>query len=184
LKKRDIKIINFLYLSKKEYNKILEYRNQEYIREISVNSDLITEKEHNSYFKTLKKKDHSLAFLIRVNDEDYGVISLKKTTNDTYYVGDYLIKEESKFEGGGILNRICISYISSKLNIKYLKTKQYETNTRGNRCGGVKTINIIRNSDGFNEITSVIDDFYDKDVINSKARKLFEKLYVIKECQI
>ena len=185
MKKREIKIVNFLYLDEKKYNKILEYRNQEYIRKVSINENIISKKEHKDYLELLKKKDKYFSFLITINKKDYGVISLKKITEDTYSIVDYLVKEEYKFEGGGIVNRICLSYIASKLNIKYLKSKQLIDNTRGNRLGGVKTIEVIRceNSD-FNEIKAVVDNFYDESIINSKSRMLFDKLYDIKDCQI
>lgn len=185
MKKRELRIINFIYLNEDKYNQILEYRNQEFIRKISVNKNIISKEEHKNYFELLKNADKYFSFLITINEKDYGVISLKKITDDTYYIGDYLVKEEYKFEGGGIVNRICISYISTILNIKYLKSKQLIDNTRGNRLGGVKTIEITRceNSD-FNEIRVVVDNFYDESIINSKSRILFDKLYDIKDCQI
>lgn len=184
MRRRELSIINFLYLEEEKYNKIREYRNQQYIVNVSSNTNLITEEEHHNYFKLLKEKDTYFAFLIRRNNEDYGVVTLKKITDDTYYIGDYLVKEEYKFEGGGVVNRICISYLANKLNIKYFKTMQYKGNLRGNRSGGVKTIEIVSLQDGFNEITSIVDYYYDKNIVDSKPRKLFDKLYVIKECQI
>lgn len=179
VKKRNIKIINFLHLEEEKYTKIRDYRNQEYIRKVSVNTDLITEEKHWKYLELLKKQDDYFAFLITRDDEDFGVVSLKKFSEDTYFIGDYLVNELSKYEGGGIVNRICISYISNKLNIKYLKTMQNKNNTRSNRAGGVKTLKVVSLHNDFNDVTAIVDDFYSPDALNSKPRKLFDKLYVI-----
>lgn len=181
MKKRNIKIINFLHLDEEKYIKIRNYRNQEFIRKVSSHTDLITEEEHWKYLELLKKQDNYLAFLITRDDEDYGVITLKKFTDDTYFIGDYLVNELYKYEGGGIVNRICISYIASKLNIKYLKTMQNKNNTRSNRAGGVKTLKVISLNDDFNDVIAIIDDFYSPDTLSSKPRILFDKLYVISE---
>lgn len=178
-KKRNIKIINVLHLEEERFAKIRDYRNQEYIRKVSVNTNHITVEEHWKYLELLKKQDNYFAFLITRDDEDFGVISLKKFSDDTYFIGDYLVDELSKYEGGGIVNRICISYIASKLNIKYLKTMQNKNNTRSNRAGGVKTLKVVSLNNDFNDVTAIVDDFYSPDTLNSKPRKLFDKLYEI-----
>ncbi|WP_164468946.1 hypothetical protein [Aliarcobacter cryaerophilus] len=103
MKKRELKIINFLHLNEEEYAKILEYRNQEYIRKVSISQDIISEEEHKNYLEQLKKEDEYFAFIIKNDDKDYGVISLKKLSEDTYNIGDYLVKEDYKFEGEGLL---------------------------------------------------------------------------------
>ncbi|MDX9797082.1 MAG: hypothetical protein RBT24_09640 [Arcobacteraceae bacterium] len=181
MKKQNIKIINFLHLEKEKYNHILEYRNQKYIREVSQSNKIITKEEHQNYFELLKKKDNYFAFLIMRDNKDFGVISLKKITEDTYFIGDYLVNELFKFEGGGIVNRICISYIANKLNIQYLKTTQNKNNTRSNRAGGVKTLSVVSINDDFNDVTASVDDFYSPETLNSKPRILFDKLYMISE---
>lgn len=184
MRRRELSIINFLYLEEEKYNKIREYRNQQYIVNVSSNINLITEEEHHNYFKLLKEKDTYFAFLIRRNNEDYGVVSLKKITDDTYYIGDYLVKEEYKFEGGGVVNRFCMMYICNKLNIKFISYDIKYSNKRGFRAGSIgKTFSYEEKNGFFSESTEVAD-FFDEDILNSKARKLFDKLYEIKECQI
>lgn len=184
MKKREIKIVNFLYLDEKKYNKILEYRNQEYIRKVSINENIISKKEHKDYLELLKKKDKYFSFLITINKKDYGVISLKKITEDTYSIGDYLVKEDYKFEGGGVVNRFCLLYICNKLNIKYITYDIKYSNTRGFRTGSIAKINSYTEKDGFFSEIAEVFDFFDKDILKSKPRKLFDKLYQIKECQI
>lgn len=183
MKKREIKIVNFLYLDEKKYNKILEYRNQEYIRKVSINSNLITKEQHMNYLELLKKKDEYFAFLIINNDQDYGVISLKKITDDTYYIGDYLVKEDYKFEGGGVVNRFCVQYICNKLDIKYLTSDIKYSNTRTFRSGKIGELISREIKDETFSDTIEIFDFFNKDVLNSKARKMFDKLYEIIDFQ-
>lgn len=184
MKKRELKITNFLYLDEENYNKVLEYRNQEFIRKVSMNPDIITMKEHKNYLELLKKKDIYFAFLITNNEEDYGVISLKKITENSYSVGDYLVKEKFKFEGGGVVNKFCMMYLCNKLNIKYLSYDIKYFNTRGFRTGSIAKISSYEEKDDFFSETSEVLDFLDKNVLSSKPRKLFDKLYEIKECQI
>lgn len=184
MKKRELKITNFLYLHEDRYNKILKYRNQEFIRKVSINENIISKEEHKNYLKLLREKDTYFAFLITNNDQDYGVISLKKIKDGTYCIGDYLVKEEYKFEGGGVVNRFCTLYICNKLNIKYLTYDIKYSNRRGFRAGYIAKINTYEEKDGFFSESAEILDFFDEDILNSKARKLFDKLYEIKECQI
>ncbi len=184
MKKRELKIINFLYLNEDKHNKILEYRNQEYIRKVSINEGIITKEEHNHYLELLKKKDKYFAFLITNNGQDYGVISLKKLSEDTYNIGDYLVKEDYKFEGGGVVNKFCIIYICNKLNIKYLSYDMKYSNKRGLRTGIIAKINSYTEKDGFFSEIAEVFDFLDKNILKTKPRKLFDKLYQIKECQI
>ncbi|MFW3341648.1 hypothetical protein [Aliarcobacter butzleri] len=184
MKKKEIKIINFLHLEEEKYNKILEYRNQEYIRKVSTNQNIISKEEHINYLELLKKKDKYFAFLIINNEQDYGIISLKKITDDTYSIGDYLVNEDYKFEGGGVVNRFCLLYICNKLNIKYITYDIKYSNKRGFRAGSIAKINSYLEKDGFFSETAEVLNFFDKDILNSKPRKLFDKLYEIKECQI
>lgn len=184
MKKRELRIINFLHLSEEEYGKILEYRNQEYIRKVSINPNIISQYDHKNYLELLKKEDEYFAFIIKNDNKDYGVISLKKLSEDTYNIGDYLVKDDYKFEGGGVVNKFCILYICNKLNIKYLSYDIKYSNKRGLRTGTIAKIKYYEEKDGFFSETSEVLNFFDKDILNSKPRKLFDKLYEIKECQI
>jgi hypothetical protein len=48
----------------------------------------------------------------------------------------------------------------------------------------IAKINYYEEKDGFFSETSEVLNFFDKDILNSKPRKLFDKLYEIRECQI
>lgn len=183
MKKREIKIINFLNLSEEKYMNILEYRNQEYIRNVSLNTNYISIEDHKKYFELLVKKDNYFAFLITNDNKDYSVINLKKINNNTYYIGDYLVKEEFKFEGGGVVNRFCVQYICNKLDIKYLTSDVKYSNTRTFRSGKIGELISREIKDETFSDTIEIFDFFNKDVLNSKARKMFDKLYEIIDFQ-
>lgn len=184
MKKRILRIINFLYLSNEKYSKIREYRNQDYIRKMSLNSNIILEKEHQNYKKLLQEKQNHFAFLVTSDDKDYGVITLKKDEDNVYTIGDYLVNEVYQYEGGGVANRFCINYLCNKLEIKYVRAKQHKSNTRGNRGGGVFTVEHINSDDIFNEYLAEVPNFNDEKVLNTKARKVFDKLYIIEEVKL
>lgn len=182
MRKRKLKIINFNYLSKQKYNKIREYRNQTYIRDVSLNSNPITREEHTKYLKLLKEGTDYFAYLITSDNKDYGVITLKKIDEKTYLIGDYLVKEDYKYEGGGVVNRYCIIYICNQLNIKFLNVEQKITNTRGNRAGTISQVKESIYENGYLKESVEVLGFNDKEVSNTKARILFDKLYQINSC--
>lgn len=184
MKKREVSIINFLNLSKEEYEKILEYRNQKFIRKSSKNQNIITKEEHENYHKLLEKKDKFFAFLIRVDDVDYGVISLKKIDEKTYYIGEYLVDELYKFEGGGVMLRFCMLYLFNIMGVKYTSYDIKTTNTRGIRSGIISKWLYGCQKDDFYQGVLEILDFNDPQILNSKARKMFDKIYTISNCQI
>lgn len=179
---KSVKIINFLHLSKEKYDKILEYRNQAYIREASLNTDIITKQQHENYLNLLKKQDIFFAFLVTVQDNDYAVINLKKVDADTFYIGDYLVNEIYKFEGGGVVSKFCIHYICQKMGAKFIKYDIKHTTTRNLRTG--KMGDVIEHKDDKDSFTQTVKiyDYNDPEVLNSKQRKLFDKMYSIKEC--
>lgn len=184
MKKRNLEIINFLHLNNQYYNQILKYRNQEYVREVSLNTNPISQAEHQNYRRLLKEKKQYFAYLIKNDDKDYGVITLKKGQDDIYTIGDYLIDQTYKYEGGGIVNRFCIMFLCNKLSIRYLKSEFKVSNTRGHRAGSISKINsCIRKDNFFQEYAEVLN-FYDESVLNSKARKLFDKVYEIKSIKL
>lgn len=176
MKKREVSIINFLHLNNEEYYKILEYRNQEFVRKFSKNKNIISQEEHENYHKLLEKKDKFFAFLIRVDGKDYGVLNLKQQDANTYYVGDYLVKEDYKFEGGGVVNTICLNYICENLGIKYLFYEILRANTRVFRLGINKIHSQQDNGDSFYETVEIVPL---KDSSNSKIKKIFDKMYEI-----
>lgn len=184
MKKRKLKILNFLCLTDEKYNKIREYRNQEYIRNVSLNKDIISKSEHQDYKKLLEKKENYFAYLILNDEKDYGVISFTKIGEDICTLGDYLVNDDYKYEGGGVVNRFCINYLANRLGFNYVRAMQHINNTRGNRGGGVLTIKSLGTKDNFQEYLAEIPNFNDERIKNTKARAMFDKLYEIKELNL
>ncbi len=182
MKKRQLKIINFLHLSDKKYNQIRDYRNQEYIRKVSLSDKIITPEEHQEYKKLLEKQDIYFAYLITCDNKDYGVITFKKINSHTCAVGEYLVKEEYKFEGGGVANRYCMLFLCNKLNIKFLEYEVKIKNNRGFKAGNIARVKESQFKNGYLRETVEILDFNSREILNSKPRKLFDKVYEIKEC--
>ena len=177
--KHKICIINFLFLDAQKYNEILNYRNKEFVRKVSLNQNFITEEEHKKYHQLLENKDSHFAFLITKNDCDYGVITLKKIDETTYYIGDYLVDENYKFEGGGIVTNYCLLYVLNKMNIKFINYLIQKNNTRSKRIGEYGNI-ISKNEDNeFYDFKVEISDFNSPYILNLKSRQLFDKMYYI-----
>lgn len=184
--KSEIKIINFLYLNEEKYFKILEYRNQEFIRKNSLNTAKITPEEHKNYKALLEKKDKFFAFLVLKDDEDYGVISLKKIKENHFELGDYLVNKNFQFEGGGVVLNMAQIYLLNALNVKILSYDVKCSNTR--RLRDVKEAQnyAIKHEirDGLIHQTILLNDINSPEILNWKQKKLFDKLYEIKEILI
>lgn len=182
---KQIKIINFLHLDEEKYFQILKYRNQEFIKNISLDQKAITIKEHENYRKLLEKKDEYFAFLITCDGEDYGVISLKDLKNGYFRTGDYLVDEDFKFGGGGVVISICEAYLFDRLNIKFVSYEINTDNKRALRNNQIIEITQDEKSSGDYLIRkSRILNVNSLEFKNLKAKKLFDKLYKIEEILI
>lgn len=182
--KKEIKIVNFIYLNKEKLDQILKYRNQKFIREVSAKAEIITQAQHEKYIKKLKQKDTHFAFLITVDDKDYAVINYKKLDEITYCIGDYLVDELYKFEGGGIVSKACLLYVCNKIGAKFITYQIAHTNTRNFRSGVLGNVIYHEDEEGFFNEKLEVADFYSKEIMQTKPRKLFDKLYEIKEVML
>lgn len=183
--KSKIEIISFLYLTDEEYFKIIEYRNQKFVRNVSCNTEKISYEQHLNYRELLKKKDNYFSFLIKKDGQDYAVISFKKCKNGNFTAGDYLIDEEFQFEGGGIIILVCEIYLCNYLKIEQLEYEVKLNNKRGLRNSKIFGIKQKREvKDGFvYEIVKILP-LDSLEIQNSRFKKLFDKLYEIEVVQI
>ena len=180
MRKKRLEIINFVNLSDEKYRKILEYRNQEYVRTVSNSPEPITVKQHEAYREALKKRDKFFAFLITCDGEDYAVINLKKLDDGSFYLGYYLTDELYKFEGGGVAVHNCMMYICDRLKIKLISYDIKPENSRVFRVGrGGEDIAVSSNSEALHHLVRLYG-YDDERVKNSKSAKLFNKIYEIK----
>ncbi len=183
--KSKIEIVNFLYLTDEEYFKIIEYRNQKFVRNASCNVEMISYEQHLNYLELLKKKDNYFSFLIKKDGQDYAVISFKKYKNGNFTVGDYLVDEKLQFEGGGIVILVCEIYLCNCLKIELLEYEVRLNNKRGLRNSknfGIKQKREVK--DGFlYEIVKILP-LDSLEMQNSKVKKLFDKLYEIETVRI
>lgn len=181
MKKTKLKIINFLYLSDEKYYKIREYRNQDFIIEFSFSKKSISLEEHKDYKKMLERREDYFAFLITKDNLDYSVITLKRINEEEYSVGEYLVKEEYKYEGGGIATRFCMSYLLNSLGIKFIRSEHSIKNKRGYRSGVIAEIKNETYENGYLSESIEVLDFNHPKSKESKARKCFDKIYEIVE---
>jgi len=180
--KRPINIFNFVTLKDEHFNKVRDYRNQEFVRGASIYQDRVSYSEHQEYRSRLLRQDREFAYIVQNESTDYGVISIHRIDSTTCSVGDYLVDEKFKFEGGGIVNRLSICKICNHLGFTRIKAKQQAGNTRGSRAGGVFTVAHLGTNNGFDEFLSEVPDYEDSRVRNSRARKMFDKLYFFDRC--
>ncbi len=175
MKKKRIDIIDFLELPIKKYEKILEYRNQLFVRKASFNKDIITLKDHWRYYHLLKDRNLLFAFLIQCEKKDFGVIFLKKVTNKIYTNGAYLVNIDSSYEGGGIVLEVCLTYIGQKIGVKYNRYAIRKNNKKGLQLSKYETP--FDEDSRFYYFEKKFE--YYANLADSKFRKSFEKLYYL-----
>ena len=98
----------------KDTDIIVEWRNQDYIREVSLNNKIISSTEHKNWFK--KSRDNRLDFIFfdKLSKEPIGVVSFDRSKKQSFF-SDYF--ELSKYIGNknyfgkGLAYEVCIALL-------------------------------------------------------------------------
>ena len=93
-------ILNLRPVEKKDYEKILEWRNDSDVRINSLTQHIIPINEHIKYWNDLLENMTNFAFIVVCGNEDIGVLKLKKIDEITYEI-DIFISKHSRNRGLG-----------------------------------------------------------------------------------
>ena len=92
--------LNLRPVEKKDYEKILEWRNDPDVRINSLTQHIISIDEHIEYWTEFLQNDTNFAFIVVHGHEDVGVLKLKYINKTTYEI-DIFISKSSRNKGLG-----------------------------------------------------------------------------------
>lgn len=106
------------------------WRNQDFVRNMMFNSEIIGEEEHLNWINALKNDKNRDLFLFYIDEKPFAVIQYKYHEDGNYVeMGDYLISEEYQYMGYGTIMR----YYTLVLIFDYLGFDRM--------CGEIRDIN-------------------------------------------
>ena len=114
--------LNLRPVEKKDYEKILEWRNDPEVRINSLTQHIISIDEHIEYWTEFLKNRRNFAFIVAHVYEDIGVLKLKNVDKTTYEIDIYLSKS-SRNKGLGAQILEIAKEISIQKGIKTLVAK-------------------------------------------------------------
>ncbi|MFD1446451.1 UDP-4-amino-4,6-dideoxy-N-acetyl-beta-L-altrosamine N-acetyltransferase [Oceanobacillus profundus] len=109
---------------------VLFWRNQDFIRKMMYNSQIISKKEHLEWFNRIKNSDTSIAKVLYFDDRPYGVVTihqidyLNRTCEWSFYIGE----NKAPSGLGTILGCLAIDYIFNHLHLRKLCAQVIEFN--------------------------------------------------------
>jgi len=92
--------LNLRPVEKKDYEKILEWRNDPNVRINSLTQHIIPIDEHIKYWDDFLKNETNFAFIVVYDDKDIGVLKLKNINKTTYEI-DIFLSKHSRNKGLG-----------------------------------------------------------------------------------
>lgn len=115
---------------------ILNWRNQESIREVMFNSDMILWEQHSQWFNKLRKSDSAISKVFYFDDIPYGVLNITQIdpVNNTCEWGFYIGSLTAPKGMGTILGYTALNYIFQELHIRKLSAQVFEFNNKSINC--------------------------------------------------
>ena len=89
-------ILNIRPVEKKDYKKILEWRNDPDVRFNSLTQHIISIDEHKDYWNEFLKNTTNFAYIVIHNNSDIGVLKLKNIDKTTYEIDIFLSKNPTQ----------------------------------------------------------------------------------------
>ena len=111
---------------------LLNWRNQESIREVMFNSDMISWEKHSKWFHNLQKNDSIISKVFYFDDIPYGVLNITQIdpVNNTCEWGFYIGSLTAPKGMGTILGYTALNYIFRELHIRKLSAQVFEFNNK------------------------------------------------------
>lgn len=119
-------------MTEKDLNMVLSWRNQDYVRKMMYNSEIISNKEHSEWFNKVKNSTTSEAKIFYFDRKPYGVVNIhqieysNRTCEWSFYIG-----EKGAPSGiGTIMGCLAIDYIFNHLQLRKLCAEVMEYNDK------------------------------------------------------
>ena len=114
--------LNLRSVEKKDFEKILEWRNDPDVRINSLTQHIIPIDEHIEYWTEFLKNMKNFAFIVVHDNKDIGVLKLKNINKNTYEI-DIFLSKNSRNKGLGPQILMIVKEIAIQKGIKQLIAK-------------------------------------------------------------
>lgn len=143
-------------IHKDDLQKLLNWRNQQHIRNVMFNDALISWDQHVNWYENLIKSDNKISKIFTFKDEDLGVLNINNIEEENsccewgFYIG-----EKSAPKGAGLLlGFTSLEFIFTSLKMRKLNAEVIESNVishnfhkkLGFRLDGIMRKQIKRNN--------------------------------------
>jgi len=111
---------------------LLNWRNQESIREVMFNSNMILWAQHNQWFNKLQKNDSAISKIFYFDNIPYGVLNITQIdlVNNTCEWGFYIGSLTAPKGIGTILGYTALNYIFQELHVRKLFAQVFDFNDK------------------------------------------------------
>lgn len=111
---------------------ILSWRNQEPIRKVMFNSDIITWEQHVQWFNRLKKNEIARSKIFYFDNIPYGVLNITQIDilNKRCEWGFYLCSRTAPKGMGTILGYTALKYVFRELNMRKVSAQVFSLNNK------------------------------------------------------
>lgn len=111
---------------------LLKWRNQESIREVMFNSDMILWEQHSQWFNKLQRSDSVISKIFYFDHIPYGVLNITQVDliNHTCEWGFYIGSPHAPKGMGTILGYTALNYIFKELHIRKLSAQVFDFNNK------------------------------------------------------
>lgn len=113
-----------------DLDKILVWRNQEHIRSVMFNEDIILWDQHVSWYNDLMKSQYKISKIFSVNNVDYGILNINEIDRHSNKCswGFYLGEKKAPKGTGLLLGYTSLEFIFNELKIRKLCAEVIESN--------------------------------------------------------
>lgn len=124
--------ISLKNIEEKDLELILQWRNQDHIRKVMFNSNIITMEQHINWYKNLKQKENSLSKIFYFDDIPYGVLNITNINklNNTCEWGFYIGDSKTPHGMGTVLGYASLNYLFDVLNLRKVCGEVIENNKK------------------------------------------------------
>ncbi|MGG2075402.1 UDP-4-amino-4,6-dideoxy-N-acetyl-beta-L-altrosamine N-acetyltransferase [Lysinibacillus irui] len=113
-----------------DLEKILAWRNQEHIRAVMFNNNIILWQQHMDWFNELKNTDNKISKIFKINNDDFGMLNISNINEycNSCYWGFYIGEKKAPKGTGLLLGYTSLEFIFKELNFRKLCAEVIESN--------------------------------------------------------
>lgn len=112
--------VELIDINETHLDKVLEWRNQSFIRQMMYNDKVITMDEHKNWYKRICKSNNSQTKVFLFNGLPYGIVNITNidTKNNRCNWGFYVGEKESPRGTGTLMGKLALDYMFNEMRIR------------------------------------------------------------------